>query len=198
MLGATAGFSPGPLLTLVIRETLSGGVRAGMRVASAPLLTDFPIIALCVFALSAVAGSSGVLGVVSLMGSAFILFLAWETWQAKPLAMDHAPARSRSLAKGVVTNLLSPHPYLFWVTVGAPILVQGWRADPLAPVLFLAGFYLLLVGSKLGVAALVGRSRSFLAGSTYRLLLRGLALTLAFFALLFLRDGLHLLSGGGI
>lgn len=195
VLGATAGFSPGPLLTLVISETLRGGTRAGIRVACAPLVTDLPIITLCVAALATVAGSTAILGAVSLGGAAFILFLAWETWRARPPALGQPPVRSRSLMKGIATNLLSPHPYLFWVAVGAPILVQGWRSGPTAPALFLAGFYIALIGAKIGVAALVGRSRSILGGRAYRMLLRSLAVALAVFAVFFLRDGLLLLAG---
>lgn len=198
VLGASCGVAPGPLLTLVIRETLSGGAGAGVRVAAAPLITDFPIIALCVSALGAVAGSGGILGGISLLGGAFVLYLAWDSWRAQPPDLDSAPVRSRSLAKGVLTNILSPHPYLFWVAVGAPILLTGWRVDPLVPFAFLAGFYLLLVGSKLAVALLVGRSRAFLTGGAYRVVLRTLACAMAVFAVFLFRDGWRLLQGGGL
>ena len=35
-LGVVEGVKPGPLLTMVIKETLSGGFRAGMWTAAAP------------------------------------------------------------------------------------------------------------------------------------------------------------------
>ncbi|MCX9013779.1 MAG: hypothetical protein OIN89_03135 [Candidatus Methanoperedens sp.] len=41
--GLTSGISPGPLLTLVISETLKNGSSGGMKVAVAPLITDIPI-----------------------------------------------------------------------------------------------------------------------------------------------------------
>ena len=43
-LGLTAGLSPGPLLTLVITETLKHSRAAGIKIAVAPLITDVPII----------------------------------------------------------------------------------------------------------------------------------------------------------
>jgi threonine/homoserine/homoserine lactone efflux protein len=43
--GLSAGLSPGPLMTLVIAETLKRGIPAGIRIAVAPLITDLPIIA---------------------------------------------------------------------------------------------------------------------------------------------------------
>jgi MFS family permease len=44
--GFAAGVSAGPLLGLVITQTLQGGWRAGNLVALAPLLSDLPIILL--------------------------------------------------------------------------------------------------------------------------------------------------------
>jgi threonine/homoserine/homoserine lactone efflux protein len=196
VLGATAGLSPGPLLTLVIRETLCGGVAAGARVAASPLLTDLPIIALCVAALGAASRVEPLLGAVALGGSAFLLHMARETWRSGPPDLDAPPGPSRSLARGVVTNLLSPHPYLFWMAVGGPMLVRSWAEDHGAPFVFLAGFYVLLVGSKLGVAVLVGRSRAALTGGAYRVVLRALAVALVVFAALLLRDGWRLLAPG--
>jgi threonine/homoserine/homoserine lactone efflux protein len=46
VLGLAAGFAPGPLTLLVIRETLHHGFGAGVRVSLAPVLTDLPLIAL--------------------------------------------------------------------------------------------------------------------------------------------------------
>ena len=39
-LGLYAGISPGPLLSLIIAESLRGGWPAGFRIALAPLVTD--------------------------------------------------------------------------------------------------------------------------------------------------------------
>jgi hypothetical protein len=54
--------------------------------------------------------------------------------------------------------------------------------------------YLLLVGPKITVALLAGRFRDLLAGWGYRLIMRVLAVVLASFALLLLRDGLRQLA----
>ncbi|MBU1248362.1 MAG: LysE family translocator, partial [Proteobacteria bacterium] len=101
-----------------------------------------------------------------------------------------------SLGKGVLTNFLNPHPYLFWLTVGAPLLFSAHEAaGVLGPILFLAAFYVVLVGAKLGVALLTARSRSFLTSRVYVWLLRGLGLLLVLFAFRFLHEGWVLLAG---
>ena len=51
LLSLSAGFSPRPLLTLVISEPLQHSARASVKVALAPILTDLPIISLTLFAL---------------------------------------------------------------------------------------------------------------------------------------------------
>ena len=44
LLGAPSGFAPGPMLLLIISETLRHGKHAGAKVACIPLLTDAPIV----------------------------------------------------------------------------------------------------------------------------------------------------------
>ena len=106
-----------------------------------------------------------------------------------------APAEHpRSWFKGIVTNLLNPYPWLLWLTVGAAILAktiaQGWWVAAA----FLFGFCLLLVGSKVLVALLAGRSRELLARRPYRVVMRVLAVLLGFLALLLFREGLKHLA----
>ena len=53
--GLAAGLMPGPLLALVIQQTLRHGPTEGIKVAAAPLLTDLPIVAAALFAVNRVA-----------------------------------------------------------------------------------------------------------------------------------------------
>ncbi|WP_461209798.1 LysE family translocator [Desulfocurvus sp. DL9XJH121] len=198
VLGLSAGLSPGPLLSLVITEAVASGPGAGVRVALSPLVTDVPIIVLCTFLLAQASGLPRVLGGVSLAGGCFILLMALDAWKARIPASGEDEAR-RSLLRGVLANILSPHPYLFWITVGSPLLMAGWRQEGAAgPGLFLAGFYGCLVGSKIVVAVAAGRSRGLLAGRGYRLVLRVMAAVLGVFALLFFWEGLRLLATGKV
>ena len=75
VLGLSAGFSPGPLMTLVISQTLRHGIREGVKVAVAPLVTDLPIILTATFVLTRLANYHAVLGSISLIGALFVLLL---------------------------------------------------------------------------------------------------------------------------
>ncbi len=193
-LGLAAGVAPGPLSALVVAQTLSYGVREGIKVAAAPLVTDLPIIALAVLAGNTLASRPLPLGILSLAGAGYICFLGWESIRVKPANQNLSATVANSMSKGILTNLLNPHPYLFWITVGTPLLLKTWAGGPWGAMLWLIGFYLMLVGSKIGLSLLVGYSRRLLYGRGYLWLNRILGLVLFFFALVLARDGLVLMS----
>ena len=122
------------------------------------------------------------------------MYLAWGNFQAVHKEAQASTRPPGSWFKGVTTNLLNPHPWLFWLTVGAAILAKAMARSWLVAAAFLFGFYLLLVGSKVGVALLAGRSRNLLAGRPYRVAMQVLAAMLALFALLLFREGLNHLA----
>jgi threonine/homoserine/homoserine lactone efflux protein len=148
-LGLGAGLAPGPLLALVVGATLQRGFAAGAKIAAAPLVSDAPIVALCVLVLGEL--PSEVLAGLSLAGAAFVLWLAVDALRA--MSEEAGPS---DLRRAAVVNALSPHPWLFWLTAGGPLLVDDGPGPGIA---FLVGFYVMLVGAKVAVAALVERGR---------------------------------------
>jgi threonine/homoserine/homoserine lactone efflux protein len=193
-LGLSCGLAPGPLLALVLAQTLRHGPREGCKIALTPLVTDAPIIAMALCVAARLAELRPWLGAVSIAGGIFVLYLAWDSF--RPAGVNAAPRSERpwSWRKGILTNLLSPHPWLFWLTVGAAILAKATAQSRWAAAAFLFGFYALLVGSKVLVALLAGRSRDLLAGRSYRVVMRALGALLAGFALLLFREGLKILA----
>jgi len=192
VLGLSAGFAPGPLLTLVISETLRHGVGSGVRVALSPMITDFPIIALTLLVLSRLGNYQGILGIVSIAGGFFILSMGYESLRTSGFDLQLPGADRRSLRKGILTNFLSPHPYLFWISVGGPAMTKALAAGPAAPAAFVAGFYACLIGAKVALAVLVGKSRALFRGPFYVWTMRALGAVLVGLGLLLFRDGLKL------
>lgn len=189
--GLSAGLAPGPLLTLVIAQTLRHNVGEGIRAALAPLVSDAPIILLAYLVLSRLASLDAVMGSIALVGGGYVLFLAYETIMTAPLPLDAAGGQPRSIVKGVLVNLFNPHPYLFWGTVGVPLMLKWQQLHPAAAWVFLAAFYGLLVGAKIAVAVIVGRLKSVLRGTWYLTVMRLLGILLAVFALLLLWDAVR-------
>ena len=138
--GLSAGVVPGPLLALVITQTLKHGAMEGIKVASAPLLTDFPIILASFCLLTQMADIRAAFGIVSLVGGGYLLYLAYDCFRTKPLSLGSIQEQPKSIRKGILINLLNPHPYLFWVTVGTPYVLRLRQGGLLAPSLFFLSF----------------------------------------------------------
>jgi len=192
-LGLSAGLSPGPLSTLVISHSLQHGAREGFKVAVAPFITDVPIILVSIFALSQLRNSQTALGLISMVGVVVLSYLAYESFKANIVEVAVDAAEVRSLGKGALVNIFSPHPYLFWLTIGGPRVVEAWAQSPWTAAGFIAGFYASLVGSKMSLAYVAARSKPLLAGTGYRLVMRFLGLALLVLAFYLLWDGLVLL-----
>jgi threonine/homoserine/homoserine lactone efflux protein len=191
VLGLSAGFAPGPLTTLIITESLQHGTKAGLKVSLAPFVTDFPIILFSLFFLATLAEFQHILGAISILGSCLILYMGISNLRLKPVVVQNENKTSRSFFKGIFVHSLSPNPYLFWLTVGGPIL-HGATSFSAAEFLFC--FYGTLVGIKMGMAILVGRSRHFLSGKAYIWIMRFLGIVLCFLAMILLKDGLKLIG----
>jgi threonine/homoserine/homoserine lactone efflux protein len=194
ILGLSAGFAPGPLLALVISETLRHNIRSGIKVALAPIVTDLPIILVSLFILAKLSDSDAVLGFISLGGGLLLLFLGYQSLKVEGLNLEIPNLRPKSLSKGILTNFLSPHPYLFWLAVGAPTMTTAINKNLFAGSAFLGGFYVCLIGAKIVVALLAGKSKSFLTGSSYRAIIRCLGLLIIILAGKLFYDGLKLLQ----
>lgn len=194
LLGLAAGFSPGPLLVLVISETLRHNIKEGIKVSIAPIITDIPILVVSLLILKKLSNFEVVLGCVSIFGGFFVLYLGYESFRTKGIELNIEKQSSNSLKKGVITNALNPHPYVFYMTVGAPIMFKALNKNIFWPVTFLASFLLFLIGSKVILAIIVGKSRTFLKNRVYILVLRILGILLFLFSFILFRDGLKLLG----
>ena len=187
--GVAAGSSPGPLTTLVFSETLKHSMWAGIKVALAPLITDGPIILLCFYLLTRFSNLPIVLGIISLAGALYLFYLGIECIRLREFTVDVESAKAQSLLKGVLTNALNPHPYVFWISVGSTTMLKALNVHVLALVLFLFGFYFCLVGAKIVMAVLISMSRTILSNRVFVVINNILGFVLIVFAGILLYEG---------
>ncbi len=182
-LGWAAGIAPGPLNTLILATALRDGFRAGATIAVAPLVADLPVVPVAVWLVGSL--PVGAVRALSGLGALVLIWMAYDVIRRADPSTGAQSEPRRNLWRGVAANLANPHPWLFWISVGAPILVGAWESGPWRAAAFLAGFYALLVGTKVVLALLVSRGRRILDGAWYPrmvrlsgLLLLGLAVPL--------------------
>jgi len=190
-LGTASGLSPGPLLAFLVSQTLRHGPREGIKVAFAPLLTDAPILVSVLFVLSRISDSRMLLAVIAIAGGLYLVWLGFESIRIRPGDASGGESAPHSLRKAITVNFLNPQVYIFWATVGGPLVVEGSRTGIGAPVAFLGCFYLCICGSKSAIAILLGRSRGILAGSAYRWVVRILGVAIVGFGIWLVVDGVN-------
>jgi len=194
LLGLTAGISPGPLLTLVIAQTIRHNRTEGIKVALSPLITDLPIIAMAFLLYTRLSGFDTVLAIIAFAGGIFVAHLGIDTLRSRGIDPELKEENPGSMKRGIMANFLSPHAYIFWATVGTPILFRAYELSILSAILFLGSFYTLLVGSKIIIAILVARSKAVLNQKIYMIIMRILGIILLCFSLLFFYEGIKYLK----
>jgi threonine/homoserine/homoserine lactone efflux protein len=145
--GLAAASQPGPFQTYLVSQTMIRGWKRTLPAALAPLLSDGPIIALCLLVLSQV--PDWMKRFLYLAGGLFVLYLAYGAfkawWDFKSQALQPESAGGQGLFKATLTNILNPSPYIYWTLVTGPILIKGWQESPISGISFLAGFYFTMV-----------------------------------------------------
>ncbi len=183
-LGFSAAVLPGPCLAYLISQTLERGWRRALPAAFAPLISDGPIITLCLLVLSQVPGWFE--RFLHFAGGTFILYLAYgayKAWRNFDLKLPSTDPGARGSAfKAALMNALSPGPYIYWSLVTGPILLRGWRETPVNGVGFLAGFYATIVLSLIAIILVFSLARE-LGPKVNRALLGVSALALSGFGL---------------
>ncbi len=151
ILGATYAFAaaaqPGQFQAYLIAQTLSHGWRRAMPITLAPVLSDLPIVALVLVALTQVPPLF-LLG-LRIVGGFFLIYLAAQAIRAaRTVQTPSAPLASpahQTVLKAALVNLLNPNPYLAWALILGPTLIGAWRQAPGNGIAFLVAFYVTMV-----------------------------------------------------
>jgi threonine/homoserine/homoserine lactone efflux protein len=193
-IGFSAGVTPGPLQAVFLSYAVKGGWKKALPAAFAPLVTDGPVILLVLVILNNLPAIF--LRILQIGGAVFILYLAWESFQAYHNFEDIKAAEDTgtwgTLLKAATMNLLGPGPWLFWSLINGPNLLLAWGVSPWWGVAYLASFYGVFILSNIALI-LVFSSMRKMGEQVRRTLLLISALILAGFAVYQLLQGLRLL-----
>ena len=196
LLGLQGGVSPGPFTTLVISESLAHGRGAGLKCSLAPLISDPPVVLLSLTVLDQLSGTDAILGVISLLGAVMLSWVAWKCFAVKPEQFENPNASASSLWKAVGVNLLNPNPYIFWMTIIGPLCLAAARKDGIASAaIFIASFYVGLVGCKMSLAIVAGGARHRLNTRWLVIANRLLGMAMLAFVVWFAWSGWKMLAG---
>jgi threonine/homoserine/homoserine lactone efflux protein len=197
--GVTATILPGPIQTYIINSALAHGWRKSLALIATPLLADLPIMFLVIFVLTNMSEfPPELLAAIRVISGIIILYVAWGAFRAwrQGATMGGATTISAEqitttaiLRQGIVMNILSPGPYIFWPSLHGPLVIDALNQSPIAAVLYIAAFYITF---GIGIALIIfafDRLRSLDPRITRGLILFS-ALLLAFFGIITLAQGI--------
>ncbi|HWQ47963.1 MAG TPA: LysE family translocator, partial [Methanosarcina sp.] len=193
-LGLAAGTAPGPLLAVTISETLQHGKWEGIKVAVSPLITDLPIVLFVLYVLSHLTSYDFIIGIIAFFGASYLIYSGIESLKIKKDSIELNIEKEDALKKGVIVNFGNPHPYVFWFSIGGPIIIKSLNTHVSATILFILGFYSFLVGSKVVITLIVEKSKSFTNSKRYFSIIRALGIAQIIFGLTFIKMGLSSLN----
>lgn len=174
VIGFSVASIPGPTIILIASETLRKGAGAGLSVMTAPLLLDaLLMLPLGLFFQALLPVESGRTGLM-IIGGGLLVWFGLQSIRTGPdeksaAAKLDSPAldgrrETRPFSKGILVHLTSPYPYLYWGTVGAPLVRQGFESGGLwTAAIFPLGFWVGTTSFTLVVIALLARGKKLLS-----------------------------------
>lgn len=194
-IGIALAGAPGPVQAVILSEATAGGVRRGL-LAVAGASAGFGLLLLpTAVGLARVTIGPGVVGILQVLGGAFLLLLALDGLRSGAASTGDSgtrrPSRLGPPVRGSLAVLLNPGAWLFIATVAAPLFARAGAAAGVAGAL--AAALALMAGAASGDAALavVGglglRRAGPRAGGWIR---RGLAVVLAALGLWLIASGI--------
>ena len=196
-LGVVEGVKPGPLLTTVIKETLTSGFRGGIRAASAPFFTDGPLILFSIFMAGYIADQPLLFCGIAVLGAIFLTRMGMECFNPEIPDIDETDIDlTQSLKKGILTNLLNPNAYIFWLLIGGPLMATAADSEPIAPFAYAISFLVSIVLVKITIAYFFSKAQVNLSSDRYLLTLKICGFAMFIFAGSFLFKAYDLWQNG--
>ncbi len=166
---AVAVLVPGPGVAAVVARALGGGFWSAFPMVLGILAGDMVYFAFAVFGLTAIATFfAPVFVVVRWVGAAYLLYIAWQFWSAKPGAEQMRPRREswgRTFFSGFALTMGNPKTIVFFLAI-LPTVVSLDRMTPLAFFELTAIVTVLLLAICSGYALLAAGARDFFKSAT--------------------------------
>lgn len=155
-LGIYAGVLPGPTQAFILSKTIKNGWKRALPLALVPLISDLPLAILFCLLVSTL--PSNLITIIQIVGGGYLVFLGIQTWKSavQNNEIENEAHQPTGFWQTVLVNLTNPNVYVYWGTIGAPIVLNGWNEQPSSGLAFLVGMYTMLVLSVATMIMLFG------------------------------------------
>lgn len=192
LVALSGAVSPGPVLTVVISETLKRKAKAGFLMIVGHSLLELVIVAALILGLRGFLKNDMVVRIVGILGGAFLLVLSFSILRGAPRAsFDLEEEEKKSLkigstSRGILVSLSNPYWTLWWLTIGANYVFLSLKRGLAGLSFFYTGHILAdFVWYGLVIFA-VTSSRQIVSDSVYRGILIACGIFLGLLGLCFI------------
>jgi threonine/homoserine/homoserine lactone efflux protein len=186
-LGLTGALVPGPMLFATIETSLTKGWLSGPKVVSGHALIELVIFVLIVAGFSTQAAQGAVLWISIVGGAVLVVFGMMTIKEGKHATLSGGNSVFKSpFAAGVVTSISHPYFWLWWLTVGAGLVLMGLEISLVAAVIFLLGHLIADLSWYTLVSTAFSRGKSLMSEGTYQKILVGCGVFLMVFGVWFM------------
>jgi len=202
ILALSGALVPGPMFAATLAGSHRDGFWFGPRVVLGHALAELAVVALLFAGLALFMKNVRVVIVIAAVGSAALVWmgvgLARQSRRPPDVAEGAAFLRFGAAATGLITSVLNPYWYLWWVTMPALLMTaareMGWMG--------VAAFFLGHISADFAWYSLasfsISRGRRLLQGRLYKGLLIACAVILFVMAGLFLKLAVEKAATGGL
>lgn len=178
-LGLATAVIPGPIVILLIVETLKYGWRAGAAVAAGPVIVDALVMLPLALVLQGFLTTRPLQIVFGLAGMIYLLYVgasmvmtARRSGDLETVEEVEAISPAASFKRAIVTQMLSPMAYAFWATAGAIMVRKAYESGGLLSATAVpAAFWLGTLIVAAAFIAMTTAGRSVLKSAAYRVII---------------------------
>jgi len=186
-IGLTGALAPGPTLVATVNSSLKDGWTAGPKIAAGHALVESVLFLLIVGGL-ALAMQQYSRYIAVLGGMALIAFGILTVMNSKSaiMASSQVQAAGNPYLAGVITSAANPYFWIWWLSIGSALVIDGLRGGLILAGLFMIGHWCADFGWYTLVSTSLGKGRTILSEANYHRILAICGSFLILFGLYFL------------
>ena len=146
LLGLIFNAAPGAVFAETIRRSMTGGFREALILQLASLTGDALWAILGLLGVGVLLQSPSLHFPIAIVGSAYLSYLAWDSWKAADTPADISPTAKGGMSAaraGVILSTTNPQNIAYWAALGSAFAAIGIvDPKPMDFALFFAGFML--------------------------------------------------------
>ena len=193
IISASGVMSPGPLFAANITYGLREGVKSGIKIAIGHSIVELPLVILLGIGAFSLEIFPEFRTIISIFGA--ITLFVFAGIQIKSILKKNknisVKPKQGPIVTGILLSALNPFFIVWWLTIGFKLISDAMLIWAFAGILIVFVFHIWMDFVWLGITAfLASKSRRIISNRNYKIMILVLSLTLIYFGITFLMDGI--------